>query len=144
MIPYPVKGTQVTAQGFRRDEPSLFEKILRRYEKWHEDRADLCGSSVIGDSDKKRRQSAFDELISRSQSKLGDLQGDSMHQNSGATNGLGPDVLLDSPDLKLYKKSLSLTSNNNDYALLREKFFTKQLAGTLKLEKQLTTQAGFN
>lgn len=34
-IHYPVKSRKVTAQGFVRDEPSLFERIMVRYDKWH-------------------------------------------------------------------------------------------------------------
>lgn len=40
MIPYAVKGQQVTAQGFVRDEPSLFDRIMNRYQNWHEGRRD--------------------------------------------------------------------------------------------------------
>ena len=31
MIPYAVKGQEVTAKGFIRDEPSLFDRIMTRY-----------------------------------------------------------------------------------------------------------------
>jgi hypothetical protein len=46
-IPYPHVSKKVTAQGFIRDEPSLFDKVIKRYEKWHNDRKDLAASSVI-------------------------------------------------------------------------------------------------
>jgi hypothetical protein len=31
MIPYAVKGQDVTAKGFVRDEPSLFQKVMARF-----------------------------------------------------------------------------------------------------------------
>lgn len=46
-VPYPHKSKKVTPQGFIRDEPSLFEKVIKRYEKWHNDRKDLMASSVV-------------------------------------------------------------------------------------------------
>ena len=44
-IHYPVKSRKVTAQGFVRDEPSLFDRIMVRYDKWHKDRNKMQGVS---------------------------------------------------------------------------------------------------
>ena len=71
MIPYAVKTNEVTAEGFIRDEPSLFERIMKRYEQWHLDRKDKTVSSNFDQDSVKRKDSILDEIASRSNSKMG-------------------------------------------------------------------------
>jgi hypothetical protein len=79
MIPYAVKGEEVTAQGFIRDEPSLFDRIMTRYQKWHEQRRDPSKMSVSGNESNLRKSQMLDELISRSASKMGAEHMDSFY-----------------------------------------------------------------
>ena len=92
MIPYAVKGQQVTAQGFVRDEPSLFDRIMNRYQNWHEGRRDQQGNmSVSGNESNIRKSQLLDGVISRSASKFGGSDMDTFM-------GLNQEV-LDSPEM---------------------------------------------
>jgi hypothetical protein len=71
MIPYAVKSQSVTAKGFIRDEPSLFNRVMKRFHKWHEMRCDLHGASVNDNESIHKRNSVLDDLVSRSHSKFG-------------------------------------------------------------------------